>query len=272
MAGNAISQVPSITSGAGSSLALLTAGGANTSPIDCSTNALINVRSVTSQASQNLTLSTGSIGGFIEANRQLLMGGNAISQVPSITSPATGSLTFSTAGGANTSPIDFSTNDIINVKSINGHNIYSYGNFYNTTNQSLTATGTATRVKLNTAGTAAGITLDTSTNIGRLTFSNAGIYEVTWNGYLVRASGTANNFIWIRLNGTDVAGTGKKQRTDAGLSEISIGGSTQVTVTSGQYIEFFWAADDTNTSLTSYAASSPYPATPSFSCAISIVA
>ena len=168
--------------------------------------------------------------------------------------------------------IDMATRTITNLGQLNGHNLYSYGKFYNTASQSLTATGTATRVKLNTAGTSSGITLDTSTNIGRLTFSNAGTYQVTWNGYLVRASGTANNFIWIRLNGTDVAGTGKKQRTDAGLSEISIGGSTQVTVTSGQYIEFFWAADDTNTSLTSYAASSPYPAIPGFSCAISIIA
>jgi len=222
------------------------------------------------------TSSNGSIGlspngtGVIIANKGLLMGGNSITQAPYISS--NGSLTFVTAAGANTSSIDFSTNDIINVKSINGHNLYSYGKFYNTTSQSLTATGTATRVKLNTAGTASGITLDTSTNIGRLTFSNAGTYQVTWNGYFVRASGTANNFIWIRLNGTDVAGTGKKQRTDAGLSEISIGGSTQVTVTSGQYIEFFWAADDINTSLTSYAASSPYPAIPGFSCAISIIA
>jgi hypothetical protein len=127
------------------------------------------------------------------------------------------------------------------------------------------------KIDTTTSG-ASGITLDAITNVGRLTFSNAGTYEVTWNGYLVRASGTANNFIWIRLNGTDVAGTGKKQRTDAGLSEISIGGSTQVTVTSGQYIEFFWATDDINTSLTSYTASSPYPAIPSFSCAISIIA
>ena len=168
--------------------------------------------------------------------------------------------------------LDMATHTITNLGQLNGHNLYSYGKFYNTVSQSLTVSGTATRVKLNTAGTVAGITLDTTTNIGRLTFTNAGTYMVTWNGYFVRASGTANNFIWIRLNGTDIAGTGKKQKTDASMSEISIGGSTQVTVTAGQYIEFFWAADDTNTSLTAVAASSPYPATPAFSCAISIVA
>jgi hypothetical protein len=126
---------------------------------------------------------------------------------------------------------------------------------------------------MDTSGTASGITLDTTTNIGRLTFTNAGTYLVEWNGYLLHGLGGASNtFIWIRLNGTDVAGTGKKQRLDVGTNDISIGSSAQVTVTASQYIEFFWAADDTNTPLTAVASSSPYPATPAFSCSISIIA
>jgi hypothetical protein len=164
---------------------------------------------------------------------------------------------------------------IINCPSINGHTLYAYGNFYNgnTSGQTLTATNTATRVKMDTTAVSSGITLDSSTNIGRLTFTNAGTYMVNWSGYLVHGSGTSvKTVIWIRLNGTDLAGTGKRQLTDSGLNDVSISSSSQIVVTAGQYIEFYWAADSLVVPLTTIAASSPYPLTPAFSCSIQIVA
>ena len=171
--------------------------------------------------------------------------------------------------------LDMNNYAIINCPSINGHTLYAYGNFYNgnTSGQTLTATNTATRVKMDTTAVSSGITLDSSTNIGRLTFTNAGTYMVNWSGYLVHGSGTSvKTVIWIRLNGTDLAGTGKRQLTDSGLNDVSISSSSQIVVTAGQYIEFYWAADSLVVPLTTIAASSPYPLTPAFSCSITIVA
>jgi hypothetical protein len=163
-------------------------------------------------------------------------------------------------------------NSIAGVTTLNGRNIFSYGNFYNTATQTLGAINTATRVVMNTSANNNLITLDSVTNIGRITFTNAGVYNVVWNAYLLHGSGSSvKSCIWIRLNGTDVAGSGKTENNDSQLNETNLTSSSLINATAGQYIEFFWAADSTNVPLTAIAASAPYPATPSFSCTISIV-
>jgi hypothetical protein len=163
-------------------------------------------------------------------------------------------------------------NSISGITTLNGRNIFSYGNFYNTASQTLGIINTATRIVMNTSANNNLITLDTTTNIGRITFTNAGVYQVSWNAYLLHGGGSAtNSYIWIRLNGTDVAGSGKKQRCDAGLNDVGISSASLVNATAGQYIEFYWSADGTNVPLTSISASAPVPAIPSFSCTIEIV-
>lgn len=163
-------------------------------------------------------------------------------------------------------------NSISGVTTLNGRNIFSYGNFYNTATQTLGAINTATRIQMNTSANNNLITLDTTTNIGRLTFTNAGVYQVSWSAYLFHGSGgAAKSVIWIRLNGTDVAGSGKTENNDSQLNETNLASTSLVNATAGQYIEFYWASDHTTVPLTAVAASAPYPATPSFACSITIV-
>jgi hypothetical protein len=163
-------------------------------------------------------------------------------------------------------------NSITGVTTLNGRNIFSYGNFYNTATQTLGATNTATRIVMNTSANNNLITLDTTTNIGRITFTNAGVYKVVWNAYLLHGSGgSVKSCIWIRLNGTDVAGSGKTENNDNQQNETNMTSSSLINATAGQYIEFFWAANSTNVPLTAVAASAPYPLTPSFNCTITIV-
>ena len=163
-------------------------------------------------------------------------------------------------------------NSISGVTTLNGRNLFAYGNFYNTATQTLGAINTATRVVMNTSANNNLITLDTTTNIGRITFTNAGVYHVVWNAYLFHGSGgTAKSCIWIRLNGTDVAGSGKTENNDSQQNETNLTSSSLINATAGQYIEFFWASDSTNVPLTAIAASAPFPATPSFNCTITIV-
>jgi hypothetical protein len=163
-------------------------------------------------------------------------------------------------------------NSIAGVTTLNGRNIFSYGNFYNTASQTLGAINTATRVVMNTSANNNLITLDTTTNIGRITFTNAGVYKVVWNAYLLHGTGgPAKSCIWIRLNGTDVAGSGKTENNDSQLNETNLTSSSLINATAGQYIEFFWASDSTNVPLTAVAASAPFPLTPSFNVTISIV-
>ena len=163
-------------------------------------------------------------------------------------------------------------NSISGVTTLNGRNLFSYGNFWNTATQTLGAINTATRIQMNTSANNNNITLDTTTNIGRLTFTNAGVYQVSWSAYLFHGSGgTAKSVIWIRLNGSDVAGSGKTENNDSQQNETNLASTSLVSVTANQYIEFYWASDSVNVPITAVAASAPYPATPSFACSIQIV-
>jgi hypothetical protein len=166
------------------------------------------------------------------------------------------------------SSISFNSANLTNVSTINGSFLFNCGFFYNTATQTLGATNTATRVVMNTAGSNFGVTLDTTTNIGRITISNTGIFQVTWNAYLLPSGGATKSVIWIRKNGTDLAGTGKHQNTGF---ETSLSSTALVSITAGDYIEFYWAGSTLTTPLTAVGAISPYPATPSFSCTIAIV-
>lgn len=209
--------------------------------------------------------------------------GNSITGLTTLTGQTTLGLATLSNGDLSLSPngtgtiianktLNMNSNPITNLTTLNGRNLFAYGNFYNDANQTLTATNTATRVKMNTSLNNNLITLDTTTNIGRLTFTNAGVYHVVWNAYLFHGSGgTTKTRIWIRLNGTDVGGSGKTEDNDSQRNETNLTSSSMVSVTASQYIEFYWAADGTNVPLTAVAASAPYPATPSFSCTISIV-
>jgi len=165
-----------------------------------------------------------------------------------------------------------SGNSISGVTTLNGRNLFSYGNFYNTATQTLGAINTATRIQMNTSANNNLITLDTTTNIGRLTFTNAGVYQVSWSAYLFHgAGGTAKSCIWIRLNGTDVAGSGKTENNDSQLNETNLASTSLVNVGAGGFIEFFWASNSVSVPLTSVSAVAPFPATPSFACSIQIV-
>jgi hypothetical protein len=190
-----------------------------------------------------------------------------------------GNITFNPTSGSNVivnSTLNMSNNSIINCSQLNGHNLYSYGRFYSTASQTLGAAITPTRIKMDATGVSAGITLDSSTNIGRLSFTQTGTYSISWNAHLVHGlGGSARTDIWMRLSGTDAAYSTKTTYNDTGLNESVLGDTQVLTITSSQYLEFWWAADATNVPITFVAAStSPYnkPATAGFNCVINIVA
>ena len=226
----------------------------------------INLNSDTSLGNRTLFNFTGTnVGGIFGLTTQPLnlVGNQAVNPAVTIRGSLTMWLNATTQAPGNS---------ISGVTTLNGRNLFSYGNFYNTATQTLGAINTATRIQMNTSANNNLITLDSVTNIGRLTFTNAGIYQVAWSGYLVHgAGGTAKSVIWIRLNGTDVAGSGKTQNNNSQVNEANLSSSSLVNVTAGQYIEFYWASDSTTIPLTAVAAVAPYPAMPSFSCSIEIV-
>ena len=234
----------------------LTAGGTG-NRINVTTDAQFNNRTLYNFTGTN-------VGGIYGLTTQaLVLAGQQTTPAVQIRGSLTMWATASTQGAGNS---------ISGVTTLNGRNLFSYGNFYNTATQTLGAINTATRIEMNTSANNNNITLDTTTNIGRITFTNAGVYSVSWSGYLLHGSGgTAKSVIWIRLNGTDVAGSAKLENNDSQLNETNLASTSLVSVTANQYIEFYWASDSTGVPLTATAASAPYPAVPSFSVSINIV-
>ena len=142
----------------------------------------------------------------------------------------------------------------------------AYGQFYSTQDQTAAA-NTATAVTFNNSDAMnTGVTVASSSQI---TFAAAGDYDVCFSLQLLNA-GTANIKVtfWLRLNGTDVANSA----TRIAVPPSGVGGTgfftfrTLLRVTAGQYIEVYWATEDTAVSLSYEAAQvSPFarPAIPS---------
>jgi hypothetical protein len=75
---------------------------------------------------------------------------------------------------------------------------------------------------------------------------------------------------WINKNGTDQP-YGGQQQTVKGNSVHAVYWNFSIDLTVGQYIEMYWATDDTNLSLDTQTATSPHPGIPSAIVAVSFV-
>ena len=125
----------------------------------------------------------------------------------------------------------------------------AYGQFFSTQDQTAAAS-TATAVTFNNSDAMnTGITVASSS---RITFAAAGDYDVYFGTQLLNA-GTANRKVtfWLRLNGTDIPNSA----TWIVVPASGAGGTgfftfnTVVRVTTGQYVEVYWATESADVSL-----------------------
>jgi hypothetical protein len=105
----------------------------------------------------------------------------------------------------------------------------------------------------------------------RITATAAGIYnfQVTLNTEHTSAS-TVTVWTWINKNGTDVP-YGGQVTSVKGAGAHAIYWNFSIDLLAGQYIEMYWATDDTNLSLNTEAPTSPHPGIPSAIVAVGFV-
>lgn len=144
-----------------------------------------------------------------------------------------------------------------------------YGSISSTETQYAT---TASAVTFNTEDYNSGVYLSSN----KMYFRNAGDYNLQFSVQMVSTDTQSNNaYIWLRKNGTNVAGTGSKYDVPSkhGSSEgylIAVA-NFFVTVAAGDYIELMWSATNyANSSgttlgvfLEAYTAAGSLPAIPS---------
>jgi hypothetical protein len=161
---------------------------------------------------------------------------------------------------------------ITNLSTLNGHNIYQYGNFTMNATQTLGATNTPTRIAIDTTTSgASGLTLASN----RITVANAGYYECSWRGYVSRTGGSPQSWIWARINNVDVADSATSISVTTNVSEGVMVKATILKFNAGDILDFFWAADNVGAPLTYTAAiTSPYarPSSVAFGVMMNIVA
>lgn len=136
-----------------------------------------------------------------------------------------------------------------------------YGAFDATTDRTLAAINTATAITLDNTLSSNGITRGTPTS--RLVVAQAGFYQISASLQLTSGSSSAKNvYFWLRKNGTNVPDTTRAVTVDINSGYIPIALDYTVSLQAGQYVELYWAANDTNVTLDAIAASAFAPSAP----------
>ena len=142
------------------------------------------------------------------------------------------------------------------------------GLFYSTTDQTAAATNTGYPVEFENTYIESGISIVDDTEV---TVSADGIYNFQVTLQTDHIGGSDSTITtWINKNGTDVP-YGGQQQTVKGNSVHAVYWNFSIDLTAGQYIEMYWATDDTNLSLDTQTATSPHPGIPSAVVAVSFV-
>lgn len=123
-----------------------------------------------------------------------------------------------------------------------------YGAFDSTSLQTLATINTATSITLGNTLSSNGVTIGTPTS--RIVVAQAGYYNI--DATLQLSSGSSNAktvYIWLRKNGTNVADTTRSLTVDINNGYVPISVSYPISLAASDYVELYWAANDTNVSL-----------------------
>jgi len=142
--------------------------------------------------------------------------------------------------------------------------------FYSTTNQTAAATSTGYPVELENTYIGNGVSIE-GVDSTRVTVTADGMYNFQLTlGIQHTNSSDATIWTWINKSGTDVPYGGQKQSIK-GNADRAIYWNFSIDLVAGDYIEMYWATDDTTASLHTEAATSPHPGVPSAILAVSFV-
>lgn len=137
-----------------------------------------------------------------------------------------------------------------------------YGTFSDSTDQTLGAIDTATAITFNTTEISNGVTIGSPTS--RLVVAEAGLYQIAVSAQLTSGSSSAKNiYFWLDKNGTAIADTTRVVTLASNSQFFPFSTTYDVSLAATDYIRIMWAANDTDVTLETLAASAFAPAAPS---------
>jgi hypothetical protein len=140
-----------------------------------------------------------------------------------------------------------------------------HGSFYDTTTQTNPVASAVNLMRLNSVyGSNSDTQYAIKKNTDRVYITQTGVYNIAFSAQLDKTGGGADNvFIWIRVNGQNVAHSASKVVINGPNDEIVAAWNWVLTLADKDYIELAWQSPDTNVVLLAVPASGNIPEIPS---------
>ena len=136
-----------------------------------------------------------------------------------------------------------------------------YGNFFDTTTQTIVGVSTHQPVRLNTTDLSNQVSIANSSHI---VIANSGIYNIQFSLQVDKTTAAgAHIYIWLRKNGLNVPNSATELAVQGTLSEVVAAWNFVVQSESNDYYELMWSATDSHIRLKAVSANGVVPAIPS---------
>ena len=136
-----------------------------------------------------------------------------------------------------------------------------YGNFFDTTTQTIVGVSTHQPVTLNTTDLSNQVSIANSSHI---VIANSGVYNIQFSLQIDKAQGSgAHIYIWLRKNGVDVPNSASEVSVQGTLSETIAAWNFVVASNANDYYELMISATDIHIQLKAVSANGVVPAIPS---------
>jgi len=139
-----------------------------------------------------------------------------------------------------------------------------HGSFYDTTTQTNPVANTVNLMKFDSVYDAGSTQFSVSKDTNRVYVAETAVYNIQFSAQLDKTGGGASDvFIWLRLNGNNVAHSATKMVIDGPNNELVAAWNWVITLADGDYIELAWQSPDANVILLAAPASGNIPQIPS---------
>lgn len=139
-----------------------------------------------------------------------------------------------------------------------------HGSFYDTTTQTNPVANAVNLMRVNSTYDASQTAFNVSRDTTRIYVAETGVYNIQFSAQLDKTGGGADAvYIWIRVNGQNLAHSATKVVIDGPNNEIVAAWNWVLSLEANDYFEIAWQSPDTNVILASAAATGNIPEIPS---------
>lgn len=135
------------------------------------------------------------------------------------------------------------------------------GLFFSTVDQTLAAVDTGYPITFNQTYLNNEVSLQ-SGSTSKIEVSIDGVYNFQFSAQLKSTNASGKNVqIWIVRNGTTIGYSSHQYTLEGSNNHFNVAWVFDIDLAAGEYIEMYWGSDDTNVTMETTTAVSPYPAT-----------